>query len=32
MEGIDFIHSSLGIEQIHEDMAQVYIRINGSKE
>jgi hypothetical protein len=27
-----FYHSSLGMEQIHEDIAQVYIRIHGSKE
>jgi hypothetical protein len=26
------IHSSLGMKQIHEDIAQVYIRIYGSKE
>jgi hypothetical protein len=32
MEDIDSIHISLGMEQIHEDIAQVYIRIHGSKE
>jgi hypothetical protein len=32
MEDMDSIHSSLGIEQIHEDIAQVYITIYGSKE
>jgi hypothetical protein len=32
MEGMDSIHSSLGMEQIHENIAQVYIRIYGSKE
>jgi hypothetical protein len=32
MEGIDSIHSSLGMEQIHKDITQVYIRIHGSKE
>jgi hypothetical protein len=26
------IHSLLGMEQIYEDIAQVYIRIHGSKE
>jgi hypothetical protein len=31
MEVNDYIHSSLGIEQIHEDIAQVYIIIHGSK-
>jgi hypothetical protein len=29
MKGMDSIHSSLDIEQIHEDIAQVYIRIYG---
>jgi hypothetical protein len=29
---MDSIHNSLGMEQIHEDIAQVYIRIHGSKE
>jgi hypothetical protein len=29
---MDSIHSSLVMEQIHEDIAQVYIRIHGSKE
>jgi hypothetical protein len=29
---MDFIHSSLGMAQIPEDIAQVYIRIHGSKE
>lgn len=29
---MDSIHNSLGMEQIHEDIAQVYIRIYGSKE
>jgi hypothetical protein len=29
---MDFIHSSLGMEQIHEDIEQVYIRIYDSKE
>jgi hypothetical protein len=28
---MDSIHSSLGIEQIHEDIAQVYIRIHRLK-
>jgi hypothetical protein len=32
MEDIDSIHSSLGIKKIHEDIAQAYIRIHGSKE
>jgi hypothetical protein len=32
MEDIDSIHRSLDIEQIHEDIAQVYIRIYGLKE
>jgi hypothetical protein len=32
MEDMDSIHSSLGMKQIHEDIAQVYIRIYGSKE
>jgi hypothetical protein len=29
---MDSIHSSLGMEQIHEDIIQVYIRIHGLKE
>jgi hypothetical protein len=29
---MDFIHSLLGMEQIHEYIAQVYITIHGSKE
>jgi hypothetical protein len=29
---MDSTHSSLGMEQIHEDIAQVYIKIHGSKE
>jgi hypothetical protein len=29
---MDSIHNSLGMEQIHEDITQVYIRIHGSKE
>jgi hypothetical protein len=29
---MDSIHSSLGMEQIHEDIAQVYIRIHELKE
>jgi hypothetical protein len=32
MEDMNSIHSSLGMEQIHEDIAQVYIRLHGSKE
>jgi hypothetical protein len=32
MKGMDSIHSSLCMEQIHEDVAQVYIRIHESKE
>jgi hypothetical protein len=32
MEDIDSIHISLGMKQINEDIAQVYIRIHGSKE
>jgi hypothetical protein len=31
MEGMDSIHSLLGMEQIYEDIAQVYIRIHGSR-
>jgi hypothetical protein len=27
MKDIDFIHTSLGMEQIHENIAQVYIKI-----
>jgi hypothetical protein len=29
---MDSIHSSLGMEQIHEDIAQIYIGIHVSKE
>jgi hypothetical protein len=29
---MDSIRSILGMEQIHEDIAQVYIRIYGSKQ
>jgi hypothetical protein len=29
---MDSIHSSLGMEQIHKDIAQVYIRIHESIE
>jgi hypothetical protein len=29
---MDSIHSSLGMKKIHEDIAQIYIRIYGSKE
>jgi hypothetical protein len=29
---MDSIHSSLGMKQIYEDIAQVYIRIHESKE
>jgi hypothetical protein len=32
MEDMDSIHSSVGMEQIHKDIAHVYIRIHGSKE
>jgi hypothetical protein len=32
MKGIDSIHNSLGMEQIHEDIVQVYIRIHELKE
>jgi hypothetical protein len=32
MEDMDYIHSSLVMEHIHEDITQVYIRIYGSKE
>jgi hypothetical protein len=32
MEDIDYIHSSLGMQQIYEDIVEVYIRIYGSKE
>jgi hypothetical protein len=28
---MDSIHSSIGMEQIYEDIAQVYIRIHESK-
>jgi hypothetical protein len=28
MEGTNYIHSSLGMKQIHKDIAQVYIRID----
>jgi hypothetical protein len=28
---MDSIHSSLGMEQINEDIAQVYIRLHESK-
>jgi hypothetical protein len=31
MEDMDSIHTSLGMEQIYKDIAQVYIRIHGSK-
>jgi hypothetical protein len=32
MEGMDSIYSSLDVEQIHEDIARIYIIIHGSKE
>jgi hypothetical protein len=32
IEAMDSIHSSLGMEQIHKDIAQVYIRIHESIE
>jgi hypothetical protein len=32
MENMNSIHNSLGMEQIYENIAQIYIRIHGSKE
>jgi hypothetical protein len=32
MEGVNSIYRPLGMEQIHRDIAQIYIRIHESKE